>query len=406
MSAKIEKKTVESLCKIIASGGTPLRSNEAYWKNGTVPWLKTGELNDANIYGAEEAITTEGLEQSSAKLFPENTILMAMYGDGKTITSLGRLKTQLATNQACCAMVVNEEVCDKDYFFYLLKNERHRLLSLVVAGAQRNLSLGIVRNFQLPVLPRMDQKNIGDCLKAYDDLIENNRRRIALLEEAARLLYREWFVHFRFPGAEHVKIADGMPEGWEDVRLQDACSLVTDGTHDSPKLQSEGVPFIKGKHISSGDVDFEGCDYISVEDHAKCSKRVLPQKFDVLLSNIGSIGDSAQVLTEREFSIKNVALLRANSEKMDSEFLYYLLKSSEMNSKLLNLKSGSAQPFISLTSMRNLKILLPSIAIQMVWADQIRPITRLRYLLNEEINQLAKARDLLLPRLMDGRLEI
>lgn len=137
--------------------------------------------------------------------------------------------------------------------------------------------------------------------------------------------------------------------------LPEVCELVTDGTHDSPKLQSSGVPFIKGKHISSGKIDFENCDYIKEEDHQKCVKRVKPQFNDVLFSNIGSVGDAARVVTETEFSIKNVALFRPNPAKIDPLYFYYLVISPYFRGHFLNVRSGSAQPFISLESFRSLK---------------------------------------------------
>jgi len=141
----------------------------------------------------------------------------------------------------------------------------------------------------------------------------------------------------------------------ETTSLPEVCELVTDGTHDSPKLQSYGVPFIKGKHISSEKIDFENCDYIKEEDHQRCVKRVKPQFNDVLFSNIGSIGDAARVVTETEFSIKNVALFRPNPAKIDPLYFYYLVISPYFRGRFLNVRSGSAQPFISLESFRSLK---------------------------------------------------
>jgi type I restriction enzyme S subunit len=135
--------------------------------------------------------------------------------------------------------------------------------------------------------------------------------------------------------------------------LPHICSLVTDGTHDSPKLQSSGVPFIKGKHISSGHVDFETCDFITEEDHLKCIKRVKPQVDDVLFANIGSVGDVARVVDERDFSIKNVALFRPDPAKVDPTYFYYLVLSPSFRGVFLNVRSGAAQPFISLDAFRS-----------------------------------------------------
>jgi len=131
---------------------------------------------------------------------------------------------------------------------------------------------------------------------------------------------------------------------------------VTDGTHDSPKLQKAGVPFIKGKHISGGVVDFSKCDFITSEAHADACKRVKPQRGDVLFSNIGSVGDTAVVDDDREFSIKNVALFRPNSRKVDPRYFYYLVLNTEFRSNVMNVRSGSAQPFISLAALRSFEV--------------------------------------------------
>lgn len=140
------------------------------------------------------------------------------------------------------------------------------------------------------------------------------------------------------------------------ARLDELCELVTDGTHDSPKLQKEGVPFIKGKNISSGRVDFTACDFIKQEDHEEACRRVKPKRGDILFSNIGSVGDTAVVNDDREFSIKNVALFRPDRSKVDQGYFYYLVLSPEFRSNVMNVRSGSAQPFISLANLRSFEV--------------------------------------------------
>jgi type I restriction enzyme S subunit len=227
----------------VTSGGTPSRANLSFWEEGTVPWIKTGELKDWYIDDAEERITEEATLRSSAKVFPANTVLMAMYGDGKTITSLGIIRNAAATNQACCAMIADPVRCHFLYLFYALKYHRHELLKLVVAGAQRNLSGGIIRSFKVLAPGLAIQKRIADILSAYDEMIENNRRRMALLEEAARQLYEEWFVRLRFPGYEHTKIADSLPTSWERKRIGEIAECVGGGTPSTtnPAFWEEGT---------------------------------------------------------------------------------------------------------------------------------------------------------------------
>lgn len=137
-----------------------------------------------------------------------------------------------------------------------------------------------------------------------------------------------------------------------EAPLETLCRKVTDGTHDSPKLLPDGVPFIKGKHISQGYLNLDYCDYISREDHLKVIARSKPERGDTLFSNIGSVGDSAFVNTDAEFSIKNVALFKPDFERVVPKYLFYLLRSPSVLGGLLSIRSGSAQPFIGLETLR------------------------------------------------------
>lgn len=138
--------------------------------------------------------------------------------------------------------------------------------------------------------------------------------------------------------------------------LEKLCRKVTDGTHDSPKLRPNGIPFIKGKHISRGTINFSACDHISYEDHLKVISRSKPEKGDTLFSNIGSVGDTAYVNTDIEFSIKNVALFKPEPSKVLPRYLFYLLCSDSTKQGLLAQRSGSAQPFIGLGTLREHKV--------------------------------------------------
>jgi type I restriction enzyme S subunit len=139
--------------------------------------------------------------------------------------------------------------------------------------------------------------------------------------------------------------------------LAQICSLVTDGTHDTPKTYSTGVPLIKGKDISKGYVDFTTCDHVSAEVHQQIVKRSKPERGDTLFANIGnSLGDVAYIDTDREFSIKNVALFKPNPDVIEGRYLYYLLKSPSVQGLLLSQRAGAAQPFLGLAALRSFQI--------------------------------------------------
>jgi type I restriction enzyme S subunit len=139
--------------------------------------------------------------------------------------------------------------------------------------------------------------------------------------------------------------------------LAEVCSLVTDGTHDTPKRVSTGFPLIKAKEIVTGQIDFSNCDQISEADHRKVVARSKPEFGDTLFTHIGaSLGAAAFVNTTREFSIKNIALFKPNPDIIDSRYLYYLVVSPDFQSLAIGTKTGSAQPFLGLSQLRGHRI--------------------------------------------------
>lgn len=147
---------------------------------------------------------------------------------------------QVCLGQRTVHLRPDPQIADPDFLCYLLLSPEHQalLLSAETGATAKHVNMKDIRKLPLLYLPEMTvQKRIASILSAYDDLIENNRRRIELLEQAARLLYKEWFVHFRFPGHEHVKIFDGIPERWERKQFKDVCETVGGGTPSTKVLE-------------------------------------------------------------------------------------------------------------------------------------------------------------------------
>ena len=161
----------------ISSGGTPDRGAVEYW-GGDVPWVTTGEIQFNTITETTEKITVEGLKNSSAKLFPPGTLLMAMYGQGKTRGQVAKLGIQAATNQACAAILVHENN-DADFYFQYLSSQYEEIRELGNAGTQKNLSGGILKGVPVPVPPYREQRRIADILSTWDQAIATSERLLA-----------------------------------------------------------------------------------------------------------------------------------------------------------------------------------------------------------------------------------
>lgn len=268
------------------------------------------------------------------------------------------------------------------------------------SGRQRADKRFIQRlKLNLPDLPT--QERIADILSAYDDLIEVNNRRIELLEQAAQELYKEWFVRFRFPGYENAKFEDGIPEGWKIKRINEFC-YVTDGTHDTPKPVDIGVPLVTGRCISSGFVDFDATYNISETDHEGIKKRSGLKSGDILFSNISTVGNCCIVDYNCEFSVKNVIIFKPKTMR-DTAYLYYWMTSSTMQEIFGAQTNGASQQFVGLTFMRRYK---PKDDILEAFVDKVLPIVEQKRLLHQKNLNLAAQRDMLLQRLMSGKLEV
>lgn len=231
-----QRVTIEDVCVKFTSGGTPSRRRPEFYQDGIVPWVKTKELLDVILQDAEEWITEEAIADSSAKRLPRNTVLMAMYG--ATVGQLGILGREMACNQACAAMIVDDAKCDYRFLYYLLLANRRQIVSMATGAAQQNLSGAQIKGWTIALPEREEQRAIAHILGTLDYKIELNRRRNQTLEAMARALFKDWFVDFgpvraKMEGREPYLPADlwqlfpdrlddeGKPEGWETVPASD-----------------------------------------------------------------------------------------------------------------------------------------------------------------------------------------
>ena len=163
-----------------SSGGTPLKSKKEYYENGTVPWLKSGEVNQGYVYETEEKITQIGLKNSSAKIFPIDTVLIAMYG--ATAGKVGLLKTEASTNQAVCGILPNDKLVPEFLYFYL-RTRTDDMVKLSGGGAQPNISQTIIRNLEIPLIPIDTQKILIADVVQEEEVINSNKKLIEIMEK-------------------------------------------------------------------------------------------------------------------------------------------------------------------------------------------------------------------------------
>ena len=178
----------------ITSGGTPDKKKSEYYANGTIPWVKTGDLKNQYVPTGIECITEEGLKNSSAKLFPPNTVLVAMYG--ATIGACSILPYEASTNQACAAFLPNEKVMPT-YLYYFLSSKKEQFIKDGVGGAQPNISAGYLKNVQFDLIPMQQQINMVSTLDKVSELIALRKEQLAKLDQLVKSRFIELFGDYR-----------------------------------------------------------------------------------------------------------------------------------------------------------------------------------------------------------------
>ena len=394
------------ICTKVCSGGTPTSSNPAYY-NGDIPWLNTNEVNFCNIYSTNKTISEEGLKESAAKYVPQNTIIVAMYG--VTAGKCAIAKIPLTTNQACCNLVIDKKKADYRYVYYFLKQQSECLNRLAIGGAQQNLNAITIRKYKiaLPSLPL--QQKIASILSAYDTLIENNTRRIRLLEQMAENLYKEWFVRFRFPGYENVEIANGLPKGWKAIHIENLAQLKSGYAFKSDWFVEKGEAVAKIKDIGNVLMDTSNFSYVNKENCFKAKKFLLTAG-DLTIALTGATIGKISIVPKHEDNIytnQRLGKFFLGEKPMKRlPFLYCLFKQESMASNIINLSnSSSAQPNISPEQIEKIKI-LGSVEVINKYNKTCNPLFSNILALYSQNQLLTRQRDLLLPRLMSGKLEV
>ena len=397
---------IKEIGKVI-TGKTPSTEDASNF-DGKYPFITPSDIksfDEKYLLETERTLSEKGIKKLKNNILPKEAICFVCIGS--TIGKMCLTNTIAYSNQQINSLIVNNNF-DAHYMFYFLRYIKSYFQQL---GAGTGSGKGIVNkttfeNSKVKVETNKNiQVKIADILSTYDNLIENNNKRIRLLEQMAENLYKEWFVRFRFPGYENKKFVDGIPADWKILRMSDFC-YVTDGTHDTPKpVNDGGVPLVTGKCIKNGFIDFNEPYNISYQDHESISKRSGLQTGDILFSNIGTVGTTCLVNYGREFSVKNVIIFKPGNIKV-SNYLYSWLNSDSIQAIFATQTNGASQQFVGLNFMRRFKILVPNENVLDLYSDKIKPIRTEIVKLHDINENLTKQRDMLLPRLMSGKIEV
>ncbi len=349
----------------------------AHLYGGQYPFVQTGDVKHAGLYLTEysQTYSEEGLAQS--KLWPVGTLCITIAAN---IADTSILAIDACFPDSVIGFIPDPKKADARFVKYLFDAVlKLRYRQFTQGAAQDNLSQAKLLALKFLVPDDVtEQTKIADFIAIYDELIENNRRRIKLLEESARLLYQEWFVHLRFPGHEQVKITDGVPEGWNKKPLKQVATL-----NYGKALKAEvRVPGLFPVYGSSGEVG----------SHEK----PLVKGPGIVVGRKGNVGSIYWANTDF-YPIDTVYFVSAEESSL---FLYHALK----NVQFIN--TDVAVPGLNRDMAYSREILIPDGKNYHRFMSEVQPIQEQVNKLQDYNDKLAQARDLLLPKLMNGELTV
>ena len=302
--------------------------------------------------------------------------------------------------------VVNADLCLPQYLKYVLKSKAYYgfVNNYIGGSAQPGMNARVFGKFYIPKHAIEVQHRIASILSTYDSLIENNTKRIRLLEKMAENLYKEWFVRFRFPGHENVEMENGLPKGWKIKRINDYGRIETGKTPSMQVPENYG-----GKYLFIKTPDMHGGVFVcsTEETLSELGNKTQPKKllppFSVMVSCIGSAGIVA--LNAKAAHTNQQINSIIPSDIANLEWLYFICKELKPTIELFG-ATGATMTNLSKGKFEKLKVLEPPIALRSAFHEKVTSMFKLILKLEYKNTLLARQRDLLLPRLMSGKLEV
>ena len=381
MSSRVK---IADICTRICSGGTPKSGVVEFYENGKIPWLNTGEINFNRIRHTNSYITEAGLASSSAKWISKNSISIAMYG--ATAGKAAVVNIPLTTNQACCNLEVNESVADYRFVYYWLQSNYSKLANLANGGAQQNLSAKTIKALEIDLPPMPIQRSVAEVLSQLDDKLELNNRLNDYLAELLDVLFVDMF--------------NDADASWERLSLLDIASYKNGLAMQKfrPAPGDPGLPVLKIKELGQGvcTPDSERCAS-TIDESVKIHDGNLVFSWSgTLLLDFWAGGDAGL----------NQHLFKVTSDRYPS-WLYYLWTKHHMDRFIMLAKDrATTMGHIKRSALAESEVLIPPVEQLEVLTRRMQPIVDELVVNKIQSRNLAGLRDVLLPKLMSGEIDV
>ena len=335
------------------SGGTPKVSIKSFYNKKEIPFIRSSDIhkNTTELY-----ITKEGLEESSAKLVSKGQILYALYG--ATSGEVDISKIDGAINQAILAINTHDNI---NYFIMLFLNKnKDKIIKKYIQGGQGNLSAKIVKNININITSKKEEKEISTFIKKFEKIFTLYERKFKLLSRVKKYFLDNLFAEKEYPNLRF----KGFTNTWEKIKLKDTQTTLTDGNYANlyPKPTDmtdadKGIPFLTGGNLKDGILDLKNAKYITKEKHSQLRSGHLEED-DIVIAVRGSLGELGYVTKQNiDWNINSqLAIIRTSKNELIGNFLLYFFLSSKGKSKLLSRQTGTALKQLPLQQLKTIVI--------------------------------------------------
>lgn len=390
----------------VSSGNTPSRRKSEYW-NGSIPWITTGELESGYVTASKECVTEKALKETALKLYHKGTVLIAMYGQGKTRGTAAVLGIEATVNQACAALTVHSG-CSK-FLFYQLQNSYHAIRRLSNTGNQENLNAGIIKNFKILWPDELEQQKIATILSTQDKVIELKEKRLAQKQQQKKYLMQQLLTG--------KKRLPGFNEKWKVEKFSEIFDFLSTNTLSRDNL-FEGVGAIQNIHYGDILTKFDEVIDLDCVCLPSIKESAIPNNCATVKSGDIIIADTAEDLTAgKAVEVQNIGdrviysglhtmLCRPKEQLFSDGWLGFYMNSEAYHKRLIPYIAGVKVMAISKSNIVKTYIAIPSKAEQAAIVEILSTADREIDLIQKFIEAEKQKKKALMQLLLTGKVRV
>jgi type I restriction enzyme S subunit len=377
-----------------------------------IEYIDISSVGTGTLQGTQR-LQLEGAPSRARRIVKDSdTLLATVRPNLRSFWFARNPKVNTIASTGFAVLRANKDI-DSRYLYYTVTNQSFTdyLTANAKGAAYPAVDTDTIERAEIYLLPLPTQRKIAAILSAYDDLIENNLRRIKILEEMAHNLYREWFVKFRFPGHQQARFTDSplgrIPEGWEMTTLGAVSNVIPGYAFKSKDWADAGIPVIKIKNIRPGNlIDTDQVDHVPEGILCSTHKKYWLYNGDILIAMTGATAGKVGKLRSKKSMLLNQRVAKIEPKQHFKEFVWCTVSSPGAEERFYALADGAAQPNMSGSQIEDSELLVPSADLVQQFNDFVSPFVNDVDNMILRNQALRRTRDLLLPRLISGEVDV